>query len=117
MIVQKINRNVEDSFELAFKYYTILSTINDMGMVKRDIQLIAYAISEDKDVSEVKDAFVKKFGSSMATVGNIISKLYRLNVLKKNKRVININPAIMFDFESDLALQIILKHADSGNKG
>lgn len=114
MVVQKINKQIEDSFDLAFKYYTILSTINDMGMVKRDIQLISYAISNSKHVSDIKTEFVEKFGTSMATVGNIISKLYRLNVLKKEKRVIKINPLLLFDFEGDLVLQIILKHGDKG---
>lgn len=114
MVVQKINRQIEDSFDLAFKYFTILSTINDLGMVKRDIQLISYAISENKHVSDIKIKFIEKFGTSMATVGNIISKLYHLNVLKKEKRVIKINPLLLFDFECDLALQIIFKHGDKG---
>ena len=117
MIVQKINTQIDGSFDLAFKYFSILSTINDMEMVKRDIQLIAYSISENKPVSEVKTEFVEKFGSSMATVGNIISKLYKLNILKKNKRVVTVNPKLLFDFNSDLALQIVFKHGDNGDKG
>ena len=112
MIVQKINTNISSSEELAFKYFSILSTINNMEMVKRDVQLISYAISQNKDVSEIKVEFVEKFGSSMATVGNIISKLYKLNVLKKNKRIVSINPKLLFDFESDLALGISFKHGD-----
>lgn len=112
MIVQKINTKVADSEELAFKYFSILSTINDMHLVKRDVQLIAYAISQNKPVSAVKLEFVEKFGTSMATVGNIISKLYKLNVLKKRRRVVSINPKLLFDFESSLALQIILKNGN-----
>lgn len=109
MIVQKINTTVKDSEELAFKYFNILSIINDMEMVKRDVQLIAYAIGQKKDVSEIKVEFVEKFGSSMATVGNIISKLYKLKVLKKNKRVVSVNPKLLFDFEQELALGISFK--------
>lgn len=120
MIVQKINVQIADSYELAYKYFHILSVVNDfkykgkpMELVKRDCQLLAYAISENKDVSEVKAEFVKKFGTSMATVGNIISKLYKLNILKKNKRVVSINPVLLFDFTKDLGLGLIMKH---GNK-
>lgn len=116
MIVQKINTKTENPYDLAFKYFSILSIVNDfeikgepVELVKRDVQLIAYAIDQKKDVSEIKIEFVKKFGTSMATVGNIISKLYKLNVLKKNKRVVSINPKLLFDFEQELALAISFK--------
>jgi hypothetical protein len=121
MIIQKINTQINDSFDLAYRYFSILSVVNNfsykgkpMDLVKRDCQLLALAVSENKDVSEVKAQFVEKFGSSMATVGNIISKLYKLNILKKEKRIVRINPVLLFDFNSDLALQIVMKH---GNKG
>jgi len=121
MIVQKINTIITDAEDLAFRYFSILSVVNDfsykgkkMDLVKRDCQLLALAVSTNKDVSEVKEEFVEKFGSSMATVGNIISKLYKLNILKKDKRIVRINPVLLLDFNSDLALQIVMKH---GNKG
>jgi len=119
MIIQKINNpNIDGAFEMAYKYFSILSVINDMGLVNRDIQLLAYAISQKKVVSEIKKEFAEKFNSSMPTIGNIISKLYRLNVLKKDKRLVSVNPALLIDFKQDLGLQIILKHInDDGNKG
>lgn len=125
MIVQKINTRVTDSFDLAYRYFSILSIVNDftikgkpVDLVKRDLQLIAYAISENKDVSEIKGEFVEKFGTTMATVGNIISKLYKLNILKKDKRVVKVNPVLLIDFNSDLALGLIFKHKlENGNKG
>lgn len=115
MIVQKINSKVEDAYERAYKYFSILSTLNNLDLVKRDLQLIAYAISQNKDVSEVKEEFVEKFGTSMATIGNIISKLYKRNILKKDRRVVSINPALLFNFEEDLALGITL--VNNGDKG
>jgi len=114
MIVQKIKTNVASSEELAFKYFSILSIVNDMGMVKRDVQLISYAVGQNKDVSAIKEEFVEKFGSSMATVGNIISKLYKLNVLKKDKRNVSVNPKLLFDFEDHLALQITMMNGAKG---
>jgi len=114
MIVQKINTKITSSFDLAYKYFFILSTLNSLELVKRDVQLLAYAISQNKDVSEIKAEFVEKFGTSMATVGNIISKLYKLNILEKHKRVVKINPVFLFDYNSDLALALTFKH---GNKG
>jgi hypothetical protein len=112
MIVQKINTKIDGSFDLAYRYFFILSTVNSLELVKRDVQLLAYAISENKDVSDIKAEFVEKFGTSMATVGNIISKLYKLNILEKHKRVVKINPVFLFDFNKDLALALTFKHGN-----
>jgi predicted transcriptional regulator len=114
MILQKVKTQVEGSYELAYKYFSIMSIINGWELVKRDVQLISFAISENKDVSEVRDEFVNKFNSSKATVGNIISKLYKRNILKKQRRVVKINPALLFDFNDSLGLGI---EFDNGNKG
>lgn len=112
MYIQKIKKQIEGDYDLAYKYFSVLSTLNNLDLVKRDLQLIAYAASENKDVSEIKAEFVEKFSSSMATVGNIISKLYKLNVLEKHKRVVKINPALLLDFSKDLALAITFKHGN-----
>lgn len=112
MIIQKINTKIKDKYDLAYKYFFILSVVNDLDLVKRDVQLLSYAISEDKNVSEVKEEFIEKFNTSMATVGNIISKLYRLKILKKHKRVVKIQPVFLIDFNKDLALALVFKHGD-----
>lgn len=116
MIVQKINTPISDSYDMAYKYFSILSVLNSLELVKRDTQLLAFAASQQKDVSEVKAEFVKKFSTSMATVGNIISKLYKLNVLEKHKRVVKINPMLMIDFNSDIGLGIKLIHNNETTK-
>lgn len=109
-IVQKINSSPKNAFELAYKYFSIISVLNELGLVKRDLQLLAYAVSQEKNVSDVKIDFVKNYATSLATVGNIISKLYKLSILKKEKRVVKINPAIVLDFSNDLMLGITFKH-------
>jgi len=114
MIIQKITHSVADKYELAYKYFSILSVINNLELVKRDLQLIAYSVSMEKDVSEVKKDFIKKFGSSIATIGNIISKLYKINILEKHKRVVKINPQLLIDFDKDLGLALIFRYGDKG---
>lgn len=113
-IVQKLSSNIHNDFEMAYKYYMILSELNDLDLVKRDLQLLAYAASEKKPISDIKEEFVEKFGTSIATVGNIISKLYRKRMLVKNKRLVTILPVLQLDFKRDLMLNISLKqeHGD-----
>lgn len=110
MIVQKLNSKVDGPFELACKYFNVLSILNDLHLVKRDVQLLAYSIEKEATVSEVKKEFVKEFKTSMATVGNIISKLYALKILVKDKRVVTINPVLLFDFKEDLGMVITFKN-------
>jgi DNA-binding MarR family transcriptional regulator len=110
IIVQNLKSEIHSDFEMAYKYFVIMSELNDLGLVKRDIQLLAYAASEKKPISDIKEEFVEKFGTSIATVGNIISKLYKKRVLVKNKRLVEIIPVLLLEFERDIFLKIHLKH-------
>lgn len=115
MLVQKINIKVEDSFNMAYKYFSVLSILNNIPLVKRDIQLLSYAISEEKTISDIKGEFIDKFGTSYATVGNIISKLYKLKILEKENKEVRVNPHILIDFNKNLLLVVSLKHEEDGD--
>lgn len=107
LIVQKMSIRNKDVYEHAYKYFSMISVLNNLELVKRDVQILAYAASQKKMVSDVKEEFVEKFGSSMATVGNIISKLYRKEVLLKGeKRSAIVNPSLDLDFEKDIYLNV-----------
>lgn len=112
LIEQKMSFSVEDVFNMAYKYFSILSIMNDLDLVRRDLQLIAYSISQERRIDEVKKDFVKNFSSSMPTVGNIISKLYKKNILVKNKREVSIVPMLLLNFENNLKLDINLQHGN-----
>lgn len=112
MTTQRIDTNVNGAYELAYKYFHIISLVNDLELVRRDVQLLAYAIEQNKPINEIKKDFVEKFNSSMPTVGNIISKLYNKEMLVKDKRVITIHPDLLLDFEKSLAIGIMFKHGD-----
>ena len=110
MLVQQINKTPKNNFDLAYKYFSILSALNDLGLVKRDLQLLSYAVSLEKDISDIKTDFIKEYDTSLATIGNVISKLYKLRVLVKDKRVVKINPSIGLDFNNDFMLVIKFIH-------
>ena len=40
MIVQKINTQVSDSFELAFKYFSVLSIVNNFTIKGKPVDLV-----------------------------------------------------------------------------
>ncbi len=114
-IVQNIQASVKSDFDMAFKYFTIISIINNLHLVKRDLQLLAFSAAEKQSVNLCKKDFCKKFGTSMATVGNIISKLYKCKVLIKDKKTVEINPLLLQNFENNFEIKLNLKH--NGDKG
>jgi hypothetical protein len=116
VLVQQINKIPNNTFDLAYKYFSILSVLNELGLVKRDLQLLAYACSQEQNISDVKKVFIKEYNTSLATVGNIISKLYKLKVLRKEKKEVIINPAIVLDFNEDIMLVIKYIHNKENNE-
>lgn len=106
-IVQTLSSKVGDSYTLAYKYYHIISILNDLDLVKRDLQLLAFSASEKRSVSDVKEEFIEKFKTSEATIGNIISKLYNKGMLeKKANKYVGIVPVLYSDFDKNILLNV-----------
>lgn len=112
MILQKLKYNVKDDLQLAEIYFSLMSTLNGLDFAKREVQLLAFVsthgISGDRD----KEEFVKVFSSSLATVGNIISKLSKpkVGVLIKDGKKVSVHPALQLDFNKSLKLEITLEN-------
>ena len=121
VVVQKINNPGNSPYDIAYKYFSMISLLNDLGLVKRDLQLLAYSCSENKDISDIREEFAEKFKSSIATVGNIITKLYKRGIVVKEgerKGAIRVVPVLNLNFEVDLVLNInILLDKKEENNG
>ena len=121
IIVQKLKLEVEDKFESAEKYYSILSAINNLQLTKREIQLVAYtSIKGNITYANVREEFCKMYNSTSPTINNIISKLKRLGIFIKENGKVKINPIIVLDFTKDITLEIKLVYGEASidvNKG
>jgi hypothetical protein len=111
VIVQKLKHSVSDNYQLAEKYYSILSAVNDLKLTQREIQLIAFtAIRGNMSYNNIREDFCNKFNTSSPTINNIISKLKKIGVLIKDRGKIKVNPAIILNFNFNVILQISLLH-------
>ena len=111
IVVQKLKKQESYSLDIAIKYYSILSAINDLNLTPRKIQLIAFtAIKGNISYKSHRDEFCEKYKSSGPTINNIISELKELHILVKDSGKIKVNPAILLNFENDIVLQINLLH-------
>lgn len=101
----------KDAMEIAKRYYSLLSSINDLNLTEREIQLVAFtAIKGNVSYAENREEFCKMYNSSSPTVNNMISRLKKLQVLIKDSGKIKVNPTILLNFENDIVLQISLVH-------
>jgi DNA-binding MarR family transcriptional regulator len=102
---------VEDSYVLAEKYYRILSSVNDLKLTKREIQLIAFAAMKGNiSYANIRKEFCEKYDSTSPAINNIISKLKKMGVFVKDGTKVKVNPLILLNFDKDIVLQISLIH-------
>lgn len=113
MILQKLKYPIESPLQMAENYFSVISVLNNLKLARREIQLLAFTAVRGNIASETsKRDFVKQYGSSLATVGNIMSKLSKSKLLVKKDRVISVNKALMLDFDEDIVLGITLEYVN-----
>ena len=111
IIVQKFLRKIEDNYAMAEKYYSVLSTINNLKLTQREVQLVAFtAIRGNISYSSIREDFCKKYNSTSPTINNIISKLKRIGVFVKDGSKIKVNPVIILNFSNDIILEVKMEH-------
>lgn len=104
-VIQVLKKTSKDEVEKAVKYYSLLSVWNNLKLTQREIQLLAYtAIRGTISSLSSKEDFSRSFGSSPATINNMISKLKDLSLLVKGSGKYKVNEKINLDFSKDIIL-------------
>lgn len=100
-IVQQIKKVFPTQMEVAIKYYTILSVLNNLSLSEREVQLIAFtAIKGNISTGGKKEEFIKMFNSSRGTIGNMMAKLGRMGMFTKIGGKICVHPSLILDFNN-----------------
>jgi hypothetical protein len=116
MIVQRLKKDVQTDIQLAEKYYSILSAINNLHLTEREIQLISFtAVKGNITYANVREEFCKTYNSTSPSINNIISKLKKVGIFIKENGKVKVNPIIVIDFKKDLTLEIKLVHGEAIN--
>jgi hypothetical protein len=101
----------DESYDLAERYYAVLSALNGLKLTEREIQLVAFtAIKGSISYANVREEFCKRYSTSSPTINNIISKLKKMYILTKINGKIKVNPIIQLNFKEDVRLEISLVH-------
>lgn len=118
MILQKLKYTVEGPIQMAERYFSIMDTMNNWNLAQKEIQLLAYtSVKENIGLDSSKREFVEMYSSSLATVGNIISKLSKsvegerpALLSKEASKKVFINKMLKIDFTKDIMLEIKILH-------
>jgi hypothetical protein len=109
--LQRLRSVSQDRFKKAERYYSLISSLNDLRLTERELQLVAYtAIRGNMSYGTIREDFCKEFKTSSPTINNMISRLKKLNVLIKDRGKIKVNPKLLLNFDKDVVLQITLKN-------
>ena len=110
-ILQKLRRVEIDEYQLAERYYTILSAINNLKLTQRELQLLAFtAIRGNISYANIRKDFCEKYGTTNPSINNIISRLKKMGILMKDGTKVKVNSQILLNFEHDITLEIRLVH-------
>lgn len=100
-------------FEVARKYYAVISALNDLGLTEKELLLVSYsAVHGSVGNQEVRDAFCSEHGSTPATVNNMVSRLRKRGVMVKRNGKVWVAPAIALDFSRNVKMEVSLVHGD-----
>jgi hypothetical protein len=114
IIIQRLKKSIETDIELAEKYYSVLSAINNLHLTEREIQLISFtAIKGNITYANVREEFCRTYNSTSPSINNIISKLKKLGIFIKENGKVKVNPIIVIDFTKDITLEIKLVHGEA----
>lgn len=109
MLVQDIHASSSD---IELLYYRILSVMGNFNLTDRETQLLAF-IAKRGNISyrDYKLEFVEKYGSSIPSINNMISRLSRKGLLVKDSGKVKISPKYVIDFSNndEITLRLWLK--------
>jgi ribosomal protein S10 len=111
MIVQRLKKELQNDTEVSYRYYSVISALNDLMLTEREIQLMSFiAVSGSISVPSNREKFCNTYSTTGATVNNMVSKLKKRNLLLKKDGKIIVNNLISLDFSNSITLEIKILH-------
>lgn len=109
IVAQKLQKSYESPLKKALAYYALISALYGLKLQKKEIELLAFtSLRGTITPLPAREEFVKQFGSSMATIQNMKSKLFKMGLLVKDGEMYRVTPSIALQFDKEIILKINL---------
>lgn len=107
----RIKKKYDNSLDLAIKWYSIISILNNFKWTPLEIKLIAFtAVKGDISSGGRKEAFCELTQTTKSSIANMISKLSSKNIFIKDNGKTKLTPFLVINFEGDILSQFLLEH-------
>ena len=114
VLVQRIRKECDDKFVIAGRYYSVISALNDLKLTERELQLVAFtAVRGNMSYANIRQDFCNVYGTSFATINNMISRMKKIGVFVKEGGKVKVAPAILLDFSNNIVLQVKLEYNEN----
>lgn len=106
--VIKIRKKLKDRLELAVKYYSIISILNNFNWTEFEIHILAFmAVKGNINAGGVKKNFVEWYTkSSESYLNSVLTGLKRNGFIIKEGRKVILNPSLIVTLEDTMILQL-----------
>ena len=109
-VIQRIARKEPSSLEVAQRYFSVISCMNDLSLTKREVQLLAFMATRGNiNYANNREEFCRMYSSSGPSINNMLSKLKRQGVVVKEGRRMRVHPLLSLDFTKDVLLGVRLE--------
>lgn len=116
MTVQKLRPTIDSEFEVAKRYYKVVSTLNGIDLKNLELNLLAWiAVKGSISNTNNRDVFCQTFDSTKSSVYNVVNKLTKRGFLYKIDNKIKIIPSISLNFKETVVIKITLD-AETGEQ-
>ena len=125
---QNLTKNYNTDFEVAEKYFGIISIATGLNLTKRQVGVLSYlAVNKGLDVQD-KKYVAHKLNTTIPTISNTLSSLKRKRLIGKDGRIYKVNKLFDKDY-TEIKLLVSLRNEgkenisdnsrlpDSGDKG
>lgn len=110
----RIKKGYKDRLEVAVKWYSILSILNNFKWSPLEIKIIAYtAIEGNISSGGKKKKFCELFKVASGSVSNTLPELQRAFYLIKENNKVMLHPQLRMDFSFPILAQINLYEASN----
>lgn len=108
MVAQKLHFSLTP-MEMAYQYFSIISSLNSLGLTPMQIRLLAFMVVRGTITNPAaREDFCSMYSTSKAVINNAICRMKKKGLLVKDASTIKVTPQLALDFSSSVTLQIRL---------
>lgn len=110
----KIHKSYEDIYDVYYRYFLILFSINGIHLPKKELQLLSFiAVHDNISNTTTRRNFLSRYETTTYTLNNNVSNLCKKGYLvKEQDKKVRLNPKLRVQPTKQMVIQIQLDAAD-----